>query len=166
MGRNLQKIDAIEKWYSTTDPWNYQNNAEDLKRKTIILDSLNKYGSFKKALDIGAGEGWISKDLPAQEIFAFEISKKASSRFPKNVIPVNELKGKFDLIIATGIMYADYDIEFFIKKIKECASRIVLVSSIKESEVEEIKQLGDPIYKMEFPYREFIQTLKIYDYSA
>ena len=85
----MQSKDEIEKEYQTPDPWGFQTHPDDAARKQIILNALtlgaNKPMRFKRALDIGAGEGWITKDLPADEIFGFEISDTAASRFPANV---------------------------------------------------------------------------------
>ena len=154
----------IEKWYEQQDPWLYETTEDDKLRKAKILSHCD--GHYKRALDIGAGEGFITRDLPSKVIHAYEISDNASSRLPDNVSRVTELKGKYDLIIATGVMYKHYDWWSFIDIIKNHASGKVIISSIKDWEVSEIKELGEPIYTEEFPYREYIQTLKIYDFTS
>src|SRR5690606_19701810 len=83
----MQTKESLENWYKFLDPWNYQNTPDDLKRKEIILKHIEPCDTI---LDIGAGEGWITKDLPANEIYAIELSDIAASRFPKNVIRVSE----------------------------------------------------------------------------
>lgn len=156
----------IEKFYDTPDPWGYQDNPSDLLRKTKILEALKPYKPlYEKSLDIGCGEGWITKDLPAAKKYGIELSDNASQRFPTDVIRIHEPNGKYDLIIATGVMYEHYDHKQFIDWIKKHASGIVLLCNIKEWEVG-TDVLGSPVYSEEFPYREFTETLKVYDFTA
>jgi len=151
----------LEKFYSTPDPWGYQKNKDDIKRKKIILKKID--GKFKRALDIGCGEGWITKDLPADMIYGYEISDNACKRFPKNVKRILEPKGKYDLIIATGVLYEHYDYEFFHKMIEKHASGIVLTCNLL---LEEMPLNKKPIFKTQFLYRERIEQLRVYDYSS
>lgn len=133
-------------------------------RKEKILNHLqNKYN---RALDIGAGEGFITKDLPAKEIFAYEISDNASSRLPENVKRTTQPEGKYDLIIATGVLYEQYNWREMLDLIKKHANGTVLLSNIKAWEVKEVEELGEPIFTEEYPYREYIQKLRIYDFSS
>src|SRR3990172_9100655 len=98
----MQDKSSLDNFYQNEDPWGYKTNSEDAKRKQIIIDTLKKYGTFSKAIDVGAGEGWITADLPASEFFGFEISDVAASRFPANVNRVTEY-GQYDLITACGV---------------------------------------------------------------
>lgn len=158
-----QLKEDIETWYSRKDPWDYENNRDDLGRKGVILGAI-KGMRFKRALDIGCGEGWITKDLPADEIHGIEISDNASLRLPSNVKRVTEPEGKYDLIIATGVMYSHYDHEKFVKWIKKHASGVVILCNIKEWEVptDIPKEMGNA----EFPYREFTQILRYHDLAS
>lgn len=158
-----QLKEDIETWYLRQDPWEYENNPEDIRRKHLILSALNKR-MFKRALDIGCGEGWITKDLPAGEIHGIEISDNASLRFPPNVKRVTEPEGMYDLVIATGVMYEHYDYKKFLKWIREHASGIVVLCNIKEWEVP-IDLSGDPDIRV-FPYRNFTQRLRVYDLTS
>lgn len=149
----------LEQFYKQEDPWDYQTTEDDQKRKDIILSYLKP---AKRALDIGCGEGWITKDLPAKEIHGIELSDNAASRFPENVIRVSEPEGDYDLITAMGVMYKEYDNDLFHKWILDHASGLVLTCNIKGLE---INYLPDPITEFEFPYREYIEVLRIYDFA-
>lgn len=157
-----QPKEEIEKFYEKKDPWAYTENPEDLKRKQKILEKLEGR-HYKRALDIGGGEGWISKDLPADEIEVLEISDNAKSRLPEGVKGVSEATGKYDLIVGTGIMYHHYDYQRFLDIIRQHSSGAVLLSNIASWEVDEVsQQLGESTVE-EFPYREFIQRLRFYE---
>lgn len=71
----------------------------------------------------------------------------------------------YDLIIATGVMYIEYDYQQILDAIKSHAKGIVILSNIKNLQVQAIEQLGEPIYEEEYPYREYTQSLKVYDFS-
>lgn len=155
-----QSINDIEKWYEREDPWDYKTNPEDVKRKKIIIDCLEKYGRFSKALDIGCGEGWITEDLPAIQKYGFDVSENALSRLPSNVIPLREIDGKFDLIIATGVLYQHYEWEKITEMIIKHASSIILTCNIKDWEI--MKLPYTQIEYAEFPYREFVEVLRVF----
>lgn len=157
----MQSKPEIEDWYAIPDPWDYETNPEDAKRKDFILTELLPYGEFKRALDIGAGEGFITRDLPAIEIHAIEWSDRAAERLP--VDRVMEPQGKYDLVIATGVLYPQYDHKQILEWIDQSAKGIILLSNIAAWEVPEVIMLGEPVKEMFYPYREYIQKLRIYD---
>jgi hypothetical protein len=170
----MQPKEEIEASYSTPDPWGYQVNPDDHLRKQIILGVLNahqyKFGPFERALDIGAGEAWITKDLPAETRHGFELSAQARSRMPDDVVPVNSAYGSYDLVVATGVMYTHYDCAEFFKLIREHASKVILTCNIQSWEHQMLKdQSGDlsflngkEIFKAQFPYREYVQQLRVF----
>lgn len=156
-----QSKQDLDSWYSKKDPWGYTENVDDNIRKQVILDALTPFAPFKRALDIGCGEGFITKDLPAKEIEGIEISDVASERLPSNVKRVDKPKGKYDLIICTGMLYEQYDWEQFIEWIKEHSSGIILTCNIKDWENNPLPS-GAVIHTYEFPYRTYTQILKVY----
>lgn len=158
---NYQSKESLDMWYMLPDPWGYESNKDDIARKTTILGSLES--GYKRALDIGAGEGFITKDLPAEEIHAIEFSDNASSRLPKHIKRVQEPKGEYDLIIATGVLYPQYNYLKMHQWIQKHAIKTVLTCNIKEWE---IPLKGNQITYVEFPYREYTQALRIYDFTA
>ena len=168
-GKHMENMNVLDAQYKTPDPWGFQSHPDDAMRKARILELLKPYGPFVNALDIGAGEGWITKDLPAKHLFGFEGSDTAASRFPHNVTRVLDPENsKYDLIVATGVMYTQYDPARFLDIIKKSATHIVLVSSIKSLEVPDVAQLatvGKLLHSEEFQYREYVQHLRIFEFG-
>lgn len=156
-----QSKGELEAWYAKKDPWGYQTTADDYLRKGIIIGVLNTFAPFQRALDIGCGEGWITQDLPAAEIHGIELSDGAALRFPENVKRVSQPDGKYDLVVATGVLYAQYDYQQILDWMVEAASGIVLTCNIKEWE---IMPFSDAFlqYTVEFPYRDYVQKLRVY----
>ncbi len=156
----------LEDFYSKPDPWNYKTTPDDIQRKQYILHTLDLFGPFERALDIGCGEGWITKDLPADIKHGFELSDVAAERFPPCV--QRTMLGKYDLVLATGVLYAHYDWERFVELIRKFGSRIVLTCNIKAWEMHAalFAVPGKQVLEMEFPYREFTQKLRVFDVSA
>lgn len=160
----MQSKTDIETWYRSEDPWQYKNNPDDTRRKQVILNELKQIKShYLKALDIGAGEGWITKDLPADDIYAIEWSDEAAKRLPEPIKRVFKPEGEYDLIIATGVFYDQYDWQQMHQWILEHSVGIVLTSNIKSWEHPLPKK---PMKEMEFPYREYNQHLCLYDFST
>lgn len=151
----------IETWYQTPDPWGYTTNPEDAKRKKKILAALKAYAPFTNALDIGCGEGFITADLPAKTIYGIEESDTAASRLPKKVKRIFQPKGKYDLIVCTGVLYDQYDATSIIRLVEEHAKRIVLTCNIADWERNMLPQ-DKIVYEERFPYREFEQHLVVY----
>lgn len=161
----MQSKKQLNEWYAEPDPWGYEAHVDDKIRKSHILLSLPKK-KYKRALDIGCGEGFITKDLPAKKIYGYDLANVATERLPENVIPVKkkEIEGEYDLIIATGVLYPQYNWQSITSLIQNHANGIVLTSNIKEWEINELDESKQILVK-EFPYREFTQILRVYDYS-
>lgn len=161
-----QSFAEIEDWYSKPDPWNYMHHPDDLVRKQEILAYLPENKIYRRALDIGAGEGWITQDLPAKSKIGFEVSENAASRMPSGVVPITrpeEINGLFDLVVLCGVLYDQYDWVLFREIVKKHAIGNVLTCNIKEWEHELPYK---PIKEKYFPYREFTQHLALYDLSG
>lgn len=169
----------MERTYNKPDPFGYRQHPDDKFRKDKILSLLKKFkvdGPYDRALDIGAGEGWITQDLPALEIHAYEFSEQARKRIPKPVQVVDKPHGKYDLIVATGILYGHYDHKSSLKLIEDHASNILITSHVKHWEKStegECLELADPEYILrvfgmvqmhyeEFPYRVYTQRLRVF----
>ena len=159
----MQSKEELENWYETPDPWDYENTHDDFERKVRILGSL--HGRFKRALDIGAGEGFITRDLPADEVFAYEISDNASTRLPEGIKRVLEPEGKYDLIIACGVLYPQYDFDMMLDLIRKHASGIVLTCNIKNWEINDLDR-SKIIHEEVFQYREYTEHLVVYNFET
>ena len=115
----LQPLDDLEKWHSSGDPWGYETNPEDSKRKDILLSELPQK-KYLNVLDIGCGHGFVTRDLPGERVLGIDISHEAikqaqayktdrttflqSSLFDLN----RKLTEQFDLIVITGVLYPQY----------------------------------------------------------
>ncbi len=157
-----QPIAEIEAWYTKQDPWNYEQTQDDQIRKEKIIAKLSEYPRFQRALDIGGGEGWISKDLPAKSIEVYEVSENARKRLPEGILGTTEAIGDYDLVVATGVLYQHYHFEEMLEIIKKHATKVILIAGIKDWLVD-TTQLGSLVYEEEFPYREYTQVIKIYE---
>jgi len=160
----MQTKEEIELSYRDGDAWDFETNAEDARRKRYILHVLRLFGPFERALDIGCGQGFLTRDLPAEEIHGFEISDNAASRLPQNVKRVLEPEGKYDLVTACGIMYSHYDHELFVRLIREHSSGTVLLCNIASWELSEAvsEVSGKQVFTAFFPYRTWSQALRIF----
>lgn len=157
----MQSKQELEDWYSEPDRWGYFNNPEDQKRleKTLFMLGWGKK-QYKRAIDIGCGEGFITHHLPADEIHGLDLSDNALTRLPQNVKAVKEPIGKYDLVISTGTLYAQYDHEAIYKMIMSCASEYILIAGISDWIIN--KEFGKQIQMSVFPYREFTQKMTLY----
>ena len=43
--------------------WAYKTTADDAFRKEKIINVLKEFGPFNRALDIGAGEGYVTESI-------------------------------------------------------------------------------------------------------
>jgi 2-polyprenyl-3-methyl-5-hydroxy-6-metoxy-1,4-benzoquinol methylase len=173
-----QPIEDIEKEYLKPDPWGYKQSAEDSRRKKIILNIARMCSTghtypfaYKRAIDICCGEGFITEDLPAQEIFGLEISDNAAVRMHptiKRVLQVREKDEKFDLIVATGWMYLHYDIYSIFQNIVWATKpgSIIIISNIESWEQQELLKeffkRWTQIFEARFPYNEHHQKLRVF----
>lgn len=155
----MQSKSELEDWYSSSDPWGYTTNPDDIKRKKYILRALE--GEYDRALDIANGEGWITGMLPAKEIHGIEISDKAAKNYPETVKRVTEPIGKYDLVLCTGALYEQYDHAQFAKWIRTSASKHILIAGIRSWLID--YQFGDLILYRKFKYRDMEQIIKLYE---
>ncbi|MBP8718917.1 MAG: class I SAM-dependent methyltransferase [Candidatus Atribacteria bacterium] len=115
----IQTKEEIEKWYSKDDPWEYEDNPDDLKRKDILLAEIPKR-VYENVLDIGCGHGFITRDLPGERILGIDISEEAIRKaknyenkrlkfFCGSIFELHKLFSEsYDLIIITGVLYPQY----------------------------------------------------------
>ena len=160
----MQTKEELELWYRKPDPWGYKSNPDDHYRRDAILDALRPFGQFTNALDIGCGEGFITKDLPAGKLYGIDISETAIKRLPPTVRGIDETFAltmpKFDLVITTGTLYWQYDHLKIAELVKKMAGRIVLVSGIKDWLVD--YDFGEILSSRTFIYRQYEQKLTVY----
>ncbi len=155
--------EELEAFYSREDPWDYETTPDDIRRKRYILHALDLFGPFNRMLDIGCGQAWVTRDVHACVRHGLEISDTAAERFPVTVKRVTFPDGKYDLVMATGVLYAHYAWSEFIDMIRGHASRYILTCNIKSWEVPAAQALGKQIWDMEFPYRQWVQKLRVFE---
>lgn len=160
----MQSKQELEYWYQNPDPWAYKTTADDAFRKEKIINVLKEFGPFNRALDIGAGEGYVTESIPAERIHAIEISDLAASRFPPNVTRVFVPDSKYDLVMTNGTLYQQYDHRHIAKTIMSCAVKHVLIAGIKSWLIH--YDFGKIVHDEEFQYREYTQRLIVYEVSA
>jgi hypothetical protein len=154
----MQTKKELEDWYSVKDRWNYFNSQEDRDRLHNILGLLTE--KYENALDVGCGECFITRHLPANNIYGIELSDIAASRFPENVKRVHKPEKNYDLVVSTGTMYSQYDHEAIHKNIIKNATKHILISGIKEWILP--KDFGKLIKQIEFPYFTYTQIASLY----
>lgn len=160
----MQTKKELEEWYERDDPWDYTVTPDDIYRKRFYLTVLNNLDEcFDRALDIGAGEGFITGDLPAKQIHAIEISDNAASRFPENVERVLTPEGKYDLVLITGLLYEQYDHEGIARLASDAASKYVCVGGIEDWLLP--YPFGRMVETFKFPYREYTSMFNVYKYE-
>lgn len=165
--------DELERTYDVVDPWGYQTHPADIERKQIILDTAERYGPFAAALDVACGEGWITKDIQAREIWGHEFSRKARERWPSCIKQYHPLvgypQGTFDLVMITGALYENYDWESFVEIINRVGSGIVITCNIATREFWKATEAieGQLVEVKHFDYHRspeemFTQRLRVY----
>jgi SAM-dependent methyltransferase len=120
----IQSKDELESWYHRSDPWDYSNHPDDVRRKEEMLAVLPAM-EFRRTLDIGCGNGFLTLDLPGAEVIGTDLSERAiewaarsladrkdSGRFqflPYSMFDPDLVQlGTFDLLIITGVLYPQY----------------------------------------------------------
>lgn len=116
----LQPLQELETWWERPDPWEYENNPDDLNRRAMLLSALPRR-KYKRILDIGCGNGFATQRLPGEEIMGIDISANAISHArlsaPPHIqyrqcslfqLPRVGWKCEFDLIVITGVLYPQY----------------------------------------------------------
>lgn len=116
----LQSKKDLDLFYSNPDPWGYEINNEDQIRKEILISEIPDR-KYKNVLDIGCGQGFITRFLPGENIRGIDLSENAIAFAKKNITinKFNFIQGsvfeadklfdcKFDLIIITGVLYPQY----------------------------------------------------------
>lgn len=153
-----QPIEEIETWYEKEDPWDYKTTKDDQDRKERIIKALGKFSPIESILDIGCGEGWITKDLPGKLLYGFDVSQNASKRLPENVKYL-EKPIECDVVCFMGILYPHYDGDRIWRAYRPYARKYLFVSGIEGWLVD---TGGVLLYEEKFPYREYTQVIRIY----
>lgn len=172
----IQTKEELDQWYGSEDPWSYESNPEDTKRKSILLSEIPNR-EYNRVLDIGCGQGFITKDLPGQRIIGIDLSSEAITkaknlesdklRFQQcDLFNIHkELAGEFDLIIITGVLYPQYigaSVNLVYLLIDQLLSENGVLISVH---IDEWYQARFPYLQLQefcYPYRQYFHKLEIY----
>lgn len=168
-----QTKEWVEGRYAVKDPWGYRATSDDADRKAKVIAAcvlLAPKGGFEAALDVGAGEGWITQDLPARFRYGIELSDAAAARFPAEVtrlftdrVQMGMKDGAFDLVVSTETMFEHYDWKAIRDVILRAArpGGFVVTANNTAWEVQALaKELGEPVLQWGFQYKGMTMSLK------
>jgi len=175
-GKVIQPLADLETWHKKEDPWGYENHPDDLKRKNILINEIPKK-EYGRVLDIGCGQGFITRFLPGTEITGMDISHSAINHARKHenkrltfrqgsLFDLNQgREDGYDLIIISGVLYPQY-IGNSLALVYRIIDRVLNVDGIL------VSVHIDAWYKARFPYpllkslvydyREYIHRMEIY----
>lgn len=173
----IQSKTDLEKWNEKFDPWGYESNPEDKKRKGILLSEIPDR-AFNRVLDIGCGHGFITRDLPGEKVIGVDFSSNAIrhakqwenerlSFIEGSIFQLNQVLAgqEFDLILITGVLYQQYigKASLLIYDIidKALAENGILIS-VHISEWYSCRFPYLLCSEYYYPYREYIHKLEVY----
>ncbi len=120
----VQERQALEDFYREPDPWSYETTPDDAARRERLLALLPRR-PFRRTLDIGCGNGFVSVELPGDTVTLCDLAEKAlhwardrvarradAGRFRFVAASIFDLDprvhGTFDLVVVTGVLYRQY----------------------------------------------------------
>lgn len=115
----LQALEELEAWHRTADPWQYESHPDDAKRRDILLSELPRI-AYARTLDVGCGQGFVTRALPGRSVLGIDISAEAVARAEADrdgrirylqcglFDAARALEGSFDLVVITGVLYPQY----------------------------------------------------------
>ena len=177
----IQNSEDLDEFYENPDPWGYRTNSDDERRRMELFSALPRRG-YKRCLDIGCGDGFVTLGLPGEGVVGVDISEKAihwarqnaatlpdAGRFRFEQLSLFELDahklGRFDLIVITGLLYEQY-----IGKGKSVV-RCILDDLLEEGGILVSCHIRDwlpprfPYALLDmtlYPYREYTHQLEVY----
>jgi SAM-dependent methyltransferase len=178
----IQEVAALDDFYVVEDPWNYDATQADLTRVARLLAALPSR-SYRRVLDIGCGNGFLTLQLPGAEIMGVDVSPRAvewarkraatrpdAERFifePCSIFDLDPARhGRFDLMIITGVLYPQY--------IGEGAAliRMVIDRLLEDGGILASVHIDDwcswrfpytLVYADLSPYRQYVHRLEIFE---
>ena len=174
---HLQPLPELEKWWEKKDPWEYDNNPDDLHRRAMLLSALPRK-KYKRILDIGCGNGFVTHRLPGEEITGIDVSENAIHHARKSAPPHIQYQqaslfhlphlnwdSAFDLIVITGVLYPQYIgrsnwlVYLIIDDLMKSGGDLVCCH------IDEWYSARFPYVTLDrefYPYREYVHNLEVY----
>lgn len=118
----VQSGEELDEFYEVEDPWNYDTTPDDAHRVARLLAAIPRR-EYRRTLDIGCGNGFVTAQLPGTEIVGVDISERAIAWARRRAdtdrremlfqqASIFDLEsatiGYFDLIVVTGVFYPQY----------------------------------------------------------
>lgn len=172
---SLQSMEELDQWHASDDPWQYESTPDDLRRKSILLSEIPSR-SYGRTLDIGCGQGFVTRDLPGSSVMGIDISSQAIARAQRysddalqfrqaSIFDLAGCEERYDLIIVTGVLYPHY-IGNSLTLIYRIVDRLLAENGVL------VSVHIDAWYKARFPllllkqhfydYREYTHRLEVY----
>ncbi|UCH09870.1 MAG: class I SAM-dependent methyltransferase [Fidelibacterota bacterium] len=175
----LQSLEEIEKWFEKTDPWGYEDHPSDQHRRALLLSLLPKK-SYRKILDIGCGDGFITSRLPGEKVFGIDISENAIRQAREKCEGLSHISFEavslfdlpdlgwdlsFDLIILTGVLYQQYIAEGDMLAFTIINDLLEPGGHLVSCHIDEWCRFRFPyvtLHREYYSYREFSHILEVY----
>ena len=175
----LQPVEEIEKWFEKTDPWGYEDHPSDQQRRALLLSVLPKK-SYRKILDIGCGDGFITSRLPGEEVIGVDISEnaiqQARDKYKKLShisfetaslfeLPESGWDQTFDLIVLTGVLYPQYTAEGDMLAFTIIDDLLEPGGHLVSGHIDEWYRFRFPyltLHREYYSYREYSHVLEVY----
>lgn len=178
---DIQPAQELEQFYAQEDPWRYDENPDDRRRLDEIRGLLGGR-RFRRALDIGCGNGFVTTTLPAEKIVGIDLSQAAiawarkradalpdADRFEfeaLSVFDIGKLEEKsFDLVVITGVLYPQYIGKSF-SLIRLYIDRLLQDGGVLLScHIDEWMRFRFPYTLIDqsiYPYREYTHRIEVF----
>lgn len=178
---HVQTADELDSFYQQPDPWSFHGDPQDERRRHEMLGALPKR-TYRRALDIGCGNGFLTLSLPGDELVGVDLSEKAiewarkaaedasqgaRSRFEALSLfdPALESLGRFDLVVITGVLYPQY-LGKSLSVARLQLDKVLEPGGILAScHIRGWGQVELPYSRLDvtlYPYRQYIHQLEIY----
>ena len=174
--QDMQNLEDLERWYSQVDPWGYESNPDDRKRVEMLLSEL-PCGPYRRVLDIGCGEGFVTRKLPGDKVLGIDVSKAAVDRARLNesdrlkfmqcsLFDAASLPGApFDLVIITGVLYDQYigrSLPVIYRIVDDLLADDGILVSIHIDAWYRARFPYLMLKECVYPYREYVHRLEVY----
>ncbi len=176
----IQTPEALDSFFSVSDPWGYDSHPDDRKRVEHILSTLPS-DRPNRVLDIGCGNGFLTVQLPGREILGVDFSQEAvgwarqrahrlgrsevsfrvASVFDLDMLPASH----FDLVVVTGVLYRQYIGQAFTSVAASIMRRMTPSGHLVHAHIESWFNRAFPLNRVAartYPYRDHIHLLEVY----
>ncbi len=177
----LESAVELDRFYAVPDPWAYDDNSSDARRVAELRALLPRV-QYKRVLDIGCGNAYLTSQLPGDHVLGCDVSSEAvhwaeqrvrarpdRDRFEFFRASLFELDslglGCFDLVVVTGVLYPQYVGRAY-SLVNIIVSSLVRPDGILVScHIEDWYDHRFPLTRVaqsRYPYREFEHLLEVF----